>query len=87
MSNQWLLDVLFLADRIEADRSAVWEWFFRTPIWPHGSTAFELAQDGRGNEVIAFLGRILSEMQGHEEATEGLPALRDTAFEAMDLHA
>lgn len=61
MSNQLLLDILSLADRIEDDRSVVWEWFFRTPIWPHGVTAFELAQSERGHEVIAFLERVLAE--------------------------
>jgi hypothetical protein len=87
MGNQWLLGMLSLADRIEADRSAVWEWFFRTPIWPYGSTAFELAQNGRGDEVIAFLRRILSDMRRDGYAMEDLPAPRDADVEAMRMRA
>lgn len=62
MSNQLLLDILALADRVEHDRGAVWEWFFRTPLWPHQLTAYELAVAGRGDAVIEFLKYVLREM-------------------------
>jgi len=54
MSNSLLLRILALAERIEPDREAIWEWFFRTPISP-----YELGQDDEGDAVIAFLERAI----------------------------
>jgi hypothetical protein len=59
MSNSLLLRILALAERIEPDREAIWEWFFRTPISPYGRTAYELGQDDEGDAVIAFLERAI----------------------------
>lgn len=59
MSNALLLRILALAERIEPDREAIWEWFFHTPIEPYGKTAYALGTDGQGDVVIAFLERAL----------------------------
>lgn len=59
MSNNLLLHILALAERIEPDRAAIWEWFFRTPISPYVKTAYELGIEDRGHAVIAFLERVL----------------------------
>ncbi|WP_346949232.1 hypothetical protein [Dyella sp.] len=61
MSNSLLLHILALAEQVEPDREAIWEWFFRTPISPYGRTAYELGTDDRGDIVIAFLERVLDE--------------------------
>jgi len=87
MSNQLLLDILSLADRIEADRAAVWEWFFRTPIWPHGGTAFELAQSGRGDEVIAFLDGVLRDSHESGANIDGVPVPRGRVRDPILAHA
>ena len=54
-----LPEIIALAERVDPDRMAVWEWFLETPIRPHGKTAYELVQAGQGDVVIAFLQRIL----------------------------
>jgi len=61
MSNSLLLHILALAERIEPDREAIWEWFFRTPISPYGKTAYELGSSDQGNAVIAFLESVLGD--------------------------
>ena len=53
------LAIVALAARAEPDPAAVWEWFFGTPIWPFGRTAWELVQAGRSDRVMAFLQRLL----------------------------
>ncbi|MGO4703249.1 hypothetical protein [Dyella sp. 2RAB6] len=61
MSNSLLLHILALAERIEPDREAIWEWFFRTPITPFGKTAYELGIDDQGDAVLAFLERAVDD--------------------------
>ena len=61
MSNSLLLHIPALAERIETDRAAIREWFFRTPISPYGKTAYELGQDDQGEAVIAFLERAVGD--------------------------
>ena len=61
MSNHLLLHILALAERVEPDREAIWEWFFGTPIAPYGRTAYELGVSDRGDAVIAFLQRVIDD--------------------------
>ena len=49
------MEIMVLAARIDSSPEAIREWFFETPIQPHGKTAFELIRMGRGAEVMAFL--------------------------------
>ena len=76
MSNSLLLHILALAERIEPDRAAIWEWFFRTPISPYGKTAYQLGLDDDGDVVIAFLERTLgdSSSPGAASASTALAA-------------
>lgn len=59
-SNDGLLPgILTLAERIEPDPHAVWEWFHETPIHPHGKTAMQLMRAGQGRVVMSFLQQVL----------------------------
>lgn len=54
--------IAYLAQAIEPDRQAVWEWLFTTPIEQlDGHTAIELAFAGEGEQVVAMLESILAE--------------------------
>lgn len=52
-------EIFFLAERVDPDPEVIREWFFETPLLPHGKTAHELVQADQSAEVIAFLTRIL----------------------------
>jgi len=67
-----LPEIIVLAECIEPDREAVWEWFRESPIHPHGKTAMQLVQAGQGSAVIAFLQRILAD-SGSASGISGKP--------------
>ncbi|MEO9078207.1 MAG: hypothetical protein ABI268_02745 [Rhodanobacter sp.] len=62
MSDHFMREIIGLADRVDPDPEAVWEWFFETPLLPHGKTARELVQADRGDAVVAFLTRTLRDI-------------------------
>ncbi len=48
--------IVTLAERLEPDRQAVWDWLFHTKIDSLGKrTAIELAFSGQGEKVVAML--------------------------------
>lgn len=59
MSDDLMQEIMCLAEHIDPDAVAVREWFFETPLSPHGKTALELMQAHQGDAVIAFLERII----------------------------
>ncbi len=62
MSDDLMYEIICLADRVDPDPEAVREWFFETPLLLHGKTALELVHAGQGAAVIAFLRRILRDI-------------------------
>lgn len=62
MSDNLMREIIDLADRVDPDPEAIREWFFETPLLPHGKTALELVQANRGDTVIAFLTRTLRDI-------------------------
>lgn len=61
MRNGIIHRIADIAQRIEPDRRAVWEWLLRTPIGEFdGRTAIELAHAGEGQRVVELLEAVLS---------------------------
>ncbi|QNK01340.1 DUF2384 domain-containing protein [Dyella telluris] len=60
MANSLTRRIFLLADRLEPDRAAVWQWFHCTPIRVFdGQTALELMTAGEGWRVEAWLETVL----------------------------
>lgn len=67
MSDDLMHEIICLADRVDPDPEAVREWFFETPLFLHDKTAFELVQVDRGDAVMAFLRRILRDVDPYSK--------------------
>jgi hypothetical protein len=63
--------IFTLAERLEPDRKAIWEWLFHAQIETlDGWTAMELIFADRGEQVVALLEQALRD----EEGTPIVPA-------------
>ena len=67
--------IFLLAEQLEPDRAAIWDWLWHTPIEALGGrTAIELAFAGSSEQVIAMLE---SALQDHAEQPQRLlPSMR-----------
>ncbi|MEO7065559.1 MAG: hypothetical protein ABI114_01505 [Rhodanobacter sp.] len=73
MSDNLMREIIDLADRVDPNPEAIREWFFETPLVPHGKTALELVQADRGDAVIAFLTRTLRDIDPSSEPSASRP--------------
>lgn len=56
MSQGIIRRIFTLAERLEPDRKAIWDWLFHTKIESlGGSTAMDLIFDDRGEQVVTLL--------------------------------
>ena len=57
--------IFTLAERLEPDRKAIWDWLFHAQIEPlDGWTAMELIFADRGEQVVALLEQALRDEEG-----------------------
>lgn len=57
--------IFTLAQRLEPDRQAIWQWLFHTPIETlDRRTAMELIFADRGEQVVALLEQALRDEEG-----------------------
>lgn len=55
-----LRQIFTLAERLEPDHKAIWDWLFHTPLQKLGGrTALELVFSGHGEQVLAMLKKAL----------------------------
>jgi hypothetical protein len=65
MSRGIVRRIFTLAERLEPDRKAIWEWLFHTRIETlGGSTAMELIFTDQGEQVVTLLERALQDEKG-----------------------
>jgi hypothetical protein len=63
--------IFTLAEQLEPNRAAIWDWLWHTPIEAlDGRTAIELAFAGQGDRVVAMLEAAL-----HDQAEPSRPCL------------
>ena len=65
MSQGIIRRIFTLAERLEPDRKAIWDWLFHTQIETlGGSTAMDLVFADRGEQVVAMLEAALRDESG-----------------------
>lgn len=65
--------IFTLAERLEPDRKAIWEWLFHARIETlDGLTSMELIFADRGEQVVALLEQALRDEESTAIATEPL---------------
>lgn len=65
--------IFTLAERLEPDRKAIWEWLFHAQIETLGGrTAMELIFADQGEQVVVLLERALRDEEGTAVVTEPL---------------
>jgi hypothetical protein len=70
MSQGIIRRIFTLAERLEPDRKAIWDWLFHTQIETlGGSTAMDLIFDDRGEQVVALLEAALRDENGAASVT------------------
>ena len=63
--------IFTLAERLEPDRKAIWEWLFHAQIETLGGcTAMELIFADQGEQVVVLLERALRDEEGTAVVTE-----------------